>query len=88
MDGTLLVAGQWPGSIYIWQPTALDISVRGANVLVSWPTNVPNFILQQRTGLDSTSWFNVTNTPSVTNSYFQVALPLDDGNKLFRLVYP
>lgn len=87
-DGTLLVAGQWPGSIYIWQPTTLDISVLGANVVVSWPTNVPNFILQQKSGLDSSNWFNVTNTPSVTNAYFQVALPLDDGSKLFRLVYP
>ena len=87
-DGTQLVAAQMPGSIYTWRPTALDIGLSGNNIMISWPTNVPGFILQQEDDLGSANWLNVTNIPVITDSMYQVFLPPNDGNKMFRLMYP
>jgi hypothetical protein len=87
-DGTQLVAAQSPGSIYLWRPTALDISLSGNNMTISWPTNVPGFILQQKDDLTSADWLNVTNIPFILGSQYQVILPLSGNGRMFRLMYP
>lgn len=87
-DGTQLVAGQYPGSIFIYRPTALDIGMADGNLTISWPTNVPGFILQQSTDVTSANWFNVPATPIITNSQYLVILPISEGGGLFRLMYP
>jgi len=87
-DGTTLIAGQNPGSLYIWKPTALSISIAGANLEISWPTNQPNFILQEKNTLGSSTWVNVTNLPIVTNALYQTILPAGNDSQMFRLAYP
>jgi hypothetical protein len=87
-DGTQLVAAQYPGGIYTWKPTSLDVFVLNNNFYISWPTNVPGFILEQKDSLSSASWVTVTNSPIITNSTFQVVLPANAGLEMFRLRYP
>jgi hypothetical protein len=93
-DGTLLVAaqfqslGQFQGGIYIWKPTALSISTSGNYMQISWPTNVPGFVLQEKDMVGSSGWVNVTNLPSITNAEYQVAMPVSADSMMFRLTYP
>lgn len=93
-DGTLLAAAQYEslttfqGGIYIWKPTALSISMADDYMTISWPTNVPGFILQAKSDLGSGNWINVTNVPFVTNAEYQVAIPVSSDSRLFRLAYP
>ncbi len=87
-DGTRLVAAMWPGSIYIWHPTALSYATAGDNLVISWPTNDPAFVLQENTSCSATNWVDVTNVPVITNEEYQVVIPTPNGSEFFRLAYP
>lgn len=86
-DGTKLVAASL-GYIYVWEPTALNLSLANGNVVISWPTNVPGFILQRNIDLSANEWINVTNVPAVLNSKYEVVLPQSTSGQIFRLMYP
>ncbi len=64
----------------------LTIASDGLNILLRWPTNSPpNIIAQQCTNLLS-SWFAVTNTPTVTNNSWQISIPLQPDSHFYRLL--
>lgn len=86
-DGTRLVAAISGGGIYTWYPTALNINLSGADLAISWPTNVPGFILQSSDQLPPI-WQTVTNIPSLVGQQYQVILAPSGSNQVFRLMYP
>jgi hypothetical protein len=70
-----------------WAATPqLAIARSGPNVIVSWPTNVPGFILQSTTNLLSTpSWSDVSPASVVINGNNTVTNRIADSQKFFRL---
>ena len=87
-DGTRLVATTYGGGIYTWYPTALSIGFSAPDLTLSWPTNVPGFILQSSTQFPTVSWQNLTNIPSVVGQQYQVIIAPSSSNEVFRLMYP
>ncbi len=69
----------------------LNISAQatGPNtILLSWPSMVGGFILQQNTSLTGGGWANVTNPISVVNGQNQVSVTPAAGNRFYRLTLP
>ena len=69
-------------------PAALNITLSGTNVLLSWLTPPGDVVLQQNFDLTTTNWNTVTNTPAVTNGQNQLFLPSGSGNQFYRIEYP
>jgi len=64
----------------------LAIALAGQEVLLSWPTNAGNFILQTTTNpFPQANWTAVTNFPSVVGSSNAVTLPIGGAAQFFRL---
>jgi hypothetical protein len=91
-DGGKLAAlvGYPGGGLYTSQATAppvLSISGSNGNALISWIVPSVDFRLQENSGLTTTDWMDVTNTPTLnlTNLQNQVIVPLPTGNRFYRL---
>jgi hypothetical protein len=69
-------------------PAALNITLSGTNLVLSWPSPPGGFVLQQSSGLATTNWLTMTNTPVITNFQNQIILPPNTGNQFYRLEYP
>jgi hypothetical protein len=65
----------------------LKISKLGSNAMVSWPASWTNWVLQQKSNLNSGSWLN---TGAITNNGTNksVTVPAGSGNLFFRLSNP
>ena len=88
-DGCKKAAVVNGGGIYIWQYSpVLSVALCGGNVVVSWPTNAVNFVLQQNCDLTTTNWVTLTNTPTLnlTNLQDQVILSPTNSSSFFRLI--
>ena len=73
-------------AIIITSPPSLTIALNGHKVVLAWPMNAGNYVLQTRTNLAlQSSWSAVTNTPSVTGSSDSVTLPITNTGQFFRL---
>jgi hypothetical protein len=70
-----------------WAATPqLAIARSGANVIVTWPTNVPGFTLQSTTNLLSTpSWSDVFPAPVISNGKNTATNNIADSQRFFRL---
>ena len=70
-----------------WAATPqLAIARSGANVIVTWPTNVPGFSLQSTTNLLSTPpWSAVSPAPSVINGKNTATNNIADSPSFYRL---
>jgi hypothetical protein len=67
------------------QPTFRIVKGKG-NVLVAWPTNSGNFVLQSRVILAATSpWNDVANAPVIIGQEYTVTNDSSGGAQLFRL---
>jgi len=91
------------GGIYVWQVPSLTISLSTEVVstqghgkpststnkiaVISWPTNLAAFTLQQNSDLTTANWTTVTNAPVVTNGQTQVTLPAVNAG-FYRLKIP
>jgi hypothetical protein len=65
---------------------SLTIALTGQQVILSWPTNAGNYVLQTTTNLVSqASWSAVTNTPSIIGSSDAITLPVKGATQFFRL---
>jgi hypothetical protein len=69
-------------------PAALNITLSGTNLVLSWPSPPGGFVLQQSSDLATTNWLTMTNTPVITNFQNQIILPPNTGNQFYRLEYP
>jgi hypothetical protein len=89
-DGKRLAASVIGGGIYTWQTTphpVLNVTVSGDNLLLSWIIPSEPFVLQENADLAMANWRDVTTPPAVnfTNLEHQVAVPLTNGNRFYRL---
>ena len=88
-DGSKLAAVVCGGGIYIWQYTPiLSVTLVGSNVVVSWPTNALNFVLEQNSDLTTENWVTLTNQPTLNLSNLQneVVITPSDSSSFFRLI--
>ncbi|MDB6125164.1 MAG: hypothetical protein JWQ71_4157 [Pedosphaera sp.] len=57
-----------------------------SSVVLSWPTNAPNMVLQSTTTLGSTAvWTPVSAKPVTVNGQYTVTNPISGGQQFFRL---
>jgi hypothetical protein len=67
-------------------PVPLTISLAGANVLLSWPTNNgAGFTLQGNTDLGTGSWVTVSATITINNGVYQTTIPASNAATFYRL---
>jgi hypothetical protein len=70
-------------------PPSLRIFLETTTVAVAWATTEPGFGLQETTSISSNAaWVSVTDSVVFTNSSNTVTLPLNSGNRFFRLMMP
>ena len=86
-DGTKLVAVVNGSGIYI---PMLGIALSSGEVVLSWPTNSINFMVQQNLDLSLTNWTDVTNSAelNLTNFQYELTVPLINGYGFYRLKTP
>jgi hypothetical protein len=63
----------------------LSIGHSGNEVIVSWPANFSNFILQQNNDLATPNWVDVTNSVNVVGEENQVVISPAVDNNFYRL---
>jgi hypothetical protein len=66
-------------------PPPLQISLSGECVTLTWPSLATNYTLQVTHQLDTNSWCNVTNSPTVAGSANSLNLPAKHSQAFFRL---
>jgi hypothetical protein len=82
IDGTIAVLAAIPAT-----PTNISFSISGNTLTLSWPSSYLGWSLQSNSvSLNSTNWFPVPNSSSVT----QVVITVNPAraNVFYRLVYP
>lgn len=62
------------------------IAPNGTNEVISWPSSVAGYTLEESTNLTSANWTNVTNVINVVNGQNEVIMPVSSGNMFYRLV--
>jgi len=79
-DATTLVA------ITVIGAPVLTITVAGNQVVLAWPTNAGNYVLQTTTNLaPQATWTALTNNPAINGSSDFVTVPITNTNQFFRL---
>jgi hypothetical protein len=65
---------------------AVNLTVTGANLALSWPLASAGFTLQSRTNLALGNWLTVASpAPQIVGTNYQVALPPTNSMQFFRL---
>lgn len=73
-------------NVYGLLPPPLSASLKGGNVVLSWPAgNYPDYILQSCPDVISGNWSSVTNSVTITNGVFQTTVPASQAVSFFRL---
>jgi pectate lyase len=67
---------------------ALNITLSGGNVVLSWSTNVPGFLLQRRDDPSATNWLSDSTSVQVVGDQNTAAEPATQALRIFRLVKP
>jgi uncharacterized repeat protein (TIGR03803 family) len=66
-------------------PAGINISSK--NTVISWPTSVTGYTLQENTNLVSGTWVSVTNGQTVVNGQNMVTIPMTTSNEFYRLIF-
>jgi hypothetical protein len=66
----------------------LSITTSGASAVITWPTGVGGYVLQENSSLSATNWINSTNVISTVNGTNKVSVPLSGAAQFFQLVLP
>lgn len=70
-------------------PPVLEFVPLGASSMqLSWPTNYPGFVLQQKTSLTAADWTSAPEPVEVVGDYFHVTLLTTNSARFFRLRHP
>jgi len=69
----------------VYSPPALKIAPVNSDVLLSWRSPWSNFVLQANPDLNTTIWTNVTEVPTDDGTNCMVTIPIEPGNRFFRL---
>jgi len=65
-------------------PAGINISSK--NTVISWPTSVTGYTLEENTNLLTGTWVNVTNQQTVVNGQNTVTVPMTTSNQFYRLI--
>jgi hypothetical protein len=57
----------------------------GSDMVLTWPAEATNYVLETADALVSASWAAVTNEPVLENGQCKLALPLGQGGRFFRM---
>jgi hypothetical protein len=63
----------------------ITVSRVGGEIVLSWPSTFPDFVLQESTGLQPAAWNNVGEAPVDDGIAKRVTLQSGSGNRFFRL---
>jgi len=67
-------------------PLPLTVSLSGANLVLTWPTNNGGgFVLQSKTTLDAANWTNVGSTVAISNGVYTTIVPASNTATFYRL---
>ncbi len=66
----------------------LSAGESGGQVVISWPTAIGGFALQQSSSLNSTNWTTVPGPFNIVSNQYQTEVSSPAGNQFFRLVAP
>jgi len=68
-------------------PTSLQIVRQANNVIVSWPVNCGNFVVEETPTLQPAGivWTQVAGTPTVVGGRYQLTVPIGAGSRFYRL---
>lgn len=70
-------------------PPMLDFVPLDATAMqLSWPTNYPGFVLQQKTSLTAANWTSTTEPVAIVGENYQVTLLTTNSARFFRLRHP
>ncbi|MGH7980515.1 MAG: hypothetical protein ACREE6_14155, partial [Limisphaerales bacterium] len=63
------------------------IVLNKTNAVVSWPANIPGYVLQQSSSVNSGNWMNVTNSLNYLNGTNVVIVPKSSAEMFYRLMF-
>jgi hypothetical protein len=63
-----------------------SIQLNNTTSLISWPSSVQGYLLQENTNLLSGTWINVTNPTIVVNGTNQISTPATGRTMFYRLM--
>jgi hypothetical protein len=69
-------------------PPALSVSRQGSNLVICWPVTCAPYLLEQTSVLSNpgpSTWTPVATSPVVNGNQYCLTLPIQPGNKFFRL---
>lgn len=66
-------------------PPVLNISISDGQIIISWPSSITGYTLQENPDLTTTNWTDVTVAPSKLNGFNRVVLPADTPHAFYRL---
>jgi hypothetical protein len=66
-------------------PPSLTTTVEGNTFRLSWPATAIGFYLESRPGVDGGVWSQVTPLALRVGDFFQTTVPIESGNRYFRL---
>ncbi len=72
--------------VYVLPPLGLTQSA--GNLILTWPTNAVNYVLQENAGLNPAGWTNSLAAPQNSGGQKQVTLTLTNSQRFFRLKHP
>ena len=58
------------------------------NAIISWPSEIPGYTLQEASSLTSPNWVNVPNTVIQSNGMYEVTVPAGGRTEFYRLSGP
>ncbi len=90
-DGHRLYAAPSSGQIWTIQTRPgplLSVGTSGGSLLLSWVVPSMDFMLQECSDLSAQDWTEVLKPAALnyTNLHYEVAVPLSQGNRFFRLI--
>jgi hypothetical protein len=85
--GFVLEGGFWAGAVAVQIPgrPLLTIERNGPNVVISWLVTAQPFALESRAEVASGIWSPVAQQAVTNNGAISVTLPLEPGNRFYRL---
>ncbi len=76
---------EWP--VFVGLKLAIE-SAPNNQVKLSWSSHFPGLLVQANSEVSNSEWQTLQNTPQLVGDRYTVLLPVDDDQRLFRLMRP
>jgi len=74
-----------PVPVTALNPPSLSITLSGGNLVFSWSTNFPGYLLESTPSLNPTVWTVVPGTPAIANNQYVLSVSKTASGQFFRL---